>query len=306
MKRMIVRFGLLLLLTACSSPIGNQQPIDFTEIQFQDLEPSLVPPGSDDERAEEQGVSLHLEGIYALDESTVFLYGQIIGGIYGRSVLLRSGNGGQTWYEVMTPIRGNSVLRITFAEGGFGWAIAGWTIEGPGPLSLYRSVDYGQTWEWLSSIHNVFGVPYGMVFSDEQNGQIKIVYYSANPYSDHLAVLTTTDGGLTWVETNGFPLWEEWDGITTPTQTIDVTNRDEVRNRFFDLAGWDNPEDGYWHCEPCETIGRNGSRWQLHSGSFQENHVISRRLATETEWTTIIEIPRHYDYSGGRIIPPER
>jgi hypothetical protein len=295
--------GLLLLLIACSSLTDDQRPVAFIEIRFQDLEPSFAQSILDDELAEEQGASLYLEAVYALDKSTVFLYGKI-GATYGRSALLRSGDGGHTWREVMRPILGNSVLSFTFAEDGFGWVIAGWTVEGPGPLSLHRTADYGQTWEWLSNIHSVFGVPYGMAFFDEQKGHIKIAYFSANPYSDRLAVLTTTDGGGTWVETNSFSIWEEWDGITTPTLAIDVTNRDGVRNRLLDLAGWDNPEDGCRYLEPCEAIGRDGSRWQLHR--FDEDYVISRRLATEAEWNTTIEIPRHYGYLGGRILPPER
>jgi hypothetical protein len=83
--RTAVRVGLLLLLIACSSLTDDQRPVEFIAVRFQDLEPSFAQASLDDKHAEEHGASLYLEGLYALDMGTAFLYGKIGGPTGGQS-----------------------------------------------------------------------------------------------------------------------------------------------------------------------------------------------------------------------------
>ncbi len=238
-----------------------------------------------------------LKGIYAINKDVVFVRGEFA---TARSVLLRSEDGGQHWQEVMMPLYGSSVLGVTFKDNE-GWALVAWTQEAISDLHVYYSPDYGRTWEKVSKILNDRGRPYGMKFFDGQNGQIKIIYAIANPYRDRLAILATNDGGVTWQETNSTPIYKEWDGESNPRIAIDLTDRTVIQAQFARLAGWE-AERGDSCFSICETVGQDGSRWQLLHGNGYDNEIVIRRsIQGESVWTTVSTIPSRYYYLNGKI-----
>ncbi|MCS7222914.1 MAG: hypothetical protein N0A15_16740, partial [Anaerolineae bacterium] len=149
------------------------------------------------------------------------------------------------------------------------------------------------------SIQNDRGFPYGIKFFDPEHGQIKMIYYTANPYSDRLAVLTTVDGGQEWRETESTPIWEEWDGVSAVQMRIHLTDEEEVRDRFWELAGWSVLEEGCY--EECESAGWDGSRWRL-SREGVESYIVSMCLAAEGNWIEVTRIPRNYRYFKGKVL----
>src|SRR5262249_14126336 len=126
-----------------------------------------------------------------------------------RSFLLRTADGGKTWREVMQPVRGSDLTHVAFTDKLHGWALAMWTVEGPGEILLFGTMDGGQTWRQLSEIersegHEVpDGWPLTMTCRDASKGEIAIAYdpdesASAEEGSFVIETLASSDGGSTW------------------------------------------------------------------------------------------------------------
>src|SRR5919108_5704225 len=105
----------IILITNCVScsrwNVSNHDTpiIQFAEYQFYDY---------DQDEANQNGVELWINGIYAIDKDIVFLFGNVaISDVLGRhrSLLLRSNDGGQHWQEVkIKPELNQSILAVAF------------------------------------------------------------------------------------------------------------------------------------------------------------------------------------------------
>ncbi len=93
MTRYSIWVFIIIFLSACSISNPDSPLLEFIEVPFQEGEETTATEG---------GVTLHLNGIYAIDKDIVFTYGYLNGGHFGRSTLLRSDNSGQNWQEVLT------------------------------------------------------------------------------------------------------------------------------------------------------------------------------------------------------------
>ena len=226
--------------------------------------------------ADQHGLALRPDGdgIYPLNRDTVFLFGELRTPAASiRSFLLRSGDGGKTWREVMSPVYGSEVIEMFFHDAHVGWALVGWTTEGPGDLTLYGSKDGGKTWRKISDIpkRHFSGWPISMTFSDGRNGMIKVLYDgSGDPRTDGLVTLSTKNGGRSWHETSHLSLDEYERGNK---------GREKSAERM--------------------ATGQDSSQWRL--GIDKEVRIL-RRLDGEEIWSLLCVMPSDFGYSKGEVL----
>ncbi len=265
-----------------TAPI-TPEPIPSTKVQFFADQVDLDGIQWMEHQAIEYGARLELTGCFALNKDVAFLFGGLsvpAGTI--RSVVLRTEDSGRNWREVMKPVVGSVVRQIAFGNAGKGWALVMWSVEGPGTVVLYYTTDYGQTWDKLSDVPKWawYSYPIQMKFSDESNGQIYMVYDVGLPEDNRIAILTTSDGGLTWKET---------DHLTSGPQNL------------RDMATAIAPYRQYLY----ESVGRDRSSWKLEPGEWGTAQItISRRLTAENDWSVVSAISKQLKYIGGRISSP--
>jgi photosystem II stability/assembly factor-like uncharacterized protein len=236
------------------------------------------------ERIDERGISWSLS-VYALNQNDVFLFGAISdsAGSSAQSILLRSGDGGKHWTEVMHPVRGSDVIDFQMFESGEGWTLVMWTVEGPGTVLLFHTKDFGQTWEQIAEIQKPewFAFPSGMKFFDNMQGLIKMCV--AGGLHDRLAFFTTADGGATWKETGSYvPPFD--DGR-------------EKANAIYSLCSWKEKD--------FSTSLMYDSQWKLES--VGHNSILSRQLQRDYlwgAWEIIGTFPDHLKYQNDQISIP--
>lgn len=114
-----------------------------------------------------------------------------------RALLLRSSDGGAHWTEVLPTMEHNEVLFVEF-EGCQGRALTGWSMEGPGELTLFASSDCGATWKRRSTLPKSVWSDWAeqMDWKDEQQGTVWLVDTAQENPQPH--ALFTRDGGRTW------------------------------------------------------------------------------------------------------------
>jgi hypothetical protein len=226
--------------------------------------------------ADQHGLALRPSnyGIYPLNKDTAFLFGELRTPAASiRSFILRSGDAGKTLSEVMSPVYGSEVIQMFFHDAYLGWALVGWTTEGPGDLTLYRSQDGGKSWRKISDIpkRHYSGWPVSMTFSDGRNGVIKILYDgSHDPRTDGLVTLRTKNGGRRWHETS-----------------------------HLSLEQYERENKGRQESEDRIVRGRDSSQWQLLAADDEVR--ILRRLHADETWSLLCVMPSHFGYSKGQV-----
>lgn len=267
------RMSTAVRIVALSVTLAGCTPSPTPTVRFLEDRADLENIGWMEEQAQETGVGLELEGLHALDERIAFLFGRL--GVPAgtlRSVVLRTADGGATWREVMPPVAGSEVLHVAFADGDHGWALAAWSVEGPGDVVLYRTDDAGRTWAKAADIpRDTWSYPVSMTFADPAHGEIGMTYTRDDGSGDPAGVvlLATTDGGRNW-------------------QTVRRV-----------------PDDGTPTAEPSRRLaatGRDGSAWELHRGDFTDPHLVRRRSARGDAWRLVATIPERFAYGEGRVL----
>jgi hypothetical protein len=240
------------------------------QLSFRKIENKEAAEWASGNEAEEKGLDLfsHDYKIYPLDKETVFFFGGLrTPAVSIRSFLLRSGDGGKTWRDVMSPVHGSDVSDVFFLDSCSGWALTLWTTEGPGDVKLYSSKDGGMRWRKISDVpkrHHT-GEPLSLKFADEKNGEIEMLY------EDRLAVLRTKNGGRTWAE----------------IQTISLDEY-EKRKPETNVVGQDMIQ------------AKDGSEWRLQE---QDGRIrVLRRMQANEAWKELCAIPMNYGYSKGQVI----
>ena len=116
-----------------------------------------------------------------------------------RSFLFRSWDGGQTWTEVGHPVRGSRIIDLSFPDPNHGWALVGWTTEGPGEIFTQATKDGGLTWTSLPEIpkDHYSGWPTDFGFTSQTDGELVLEYWDDNP-GNLRPVFVTKDGGKSW------------------------------------------------------------------------------------------------------------
>lgn len=229
------------------------------------------------EQADESGVDLFVSGLRAIDKDVAFLFGRV-GVAAGtlRSFLLRTGDGGKSWHEEMTPVLGSELMHVAFSDRQHGWALAQWSVEGPGTILLFGSTDGGRTWRQLPDIqaqgHTApDGFPLRMTFTSARNGEIEFAYDDESASIDDTQVKTVTlassDGGGTWRVARRET--RKWSPVEAP---------DTHRDRGFDSTDWELDTHGLGDPIVVRRFDRGQNHW----------HVTT--------------LPTHFQYARGRVL----
>lgn len=244
----------------------------------------------------EHGVELDVE-IYGIDIDNALLFGQFsVTGHTFHSLILRTNDGGLSWYPVMDPIAVNAVINLQILEDGNGWAmLLLQTAEGHGDVTLYHTSDFGSSWHFLSIVPKTFwfGYPTLMEFSSDTEGLIHMLYIGGVPTSNRVAFLTTNDGGYTWQETGNFPL--DGESSEEMDQQYDAYNQEYEGRTFRSLraVAIDN------------STANDGTQWKLEPGEDHTEFItVLRRPPQESEWEIVSILPKQYEYKDGLIYSP--
>jgi len=168
----------------------------------------------------------------------------------------------------MRPEMGSEITELVFSPNQQGWAMALWTVEGPGRAYLYHSKDSGAHWQRVSEFPLVglggHSFPSGLQFQDTEQGSVHI-----------LSVLTlaccryeTNDGGLTWHKTD------------------DCLSEDECLLK---------------RASECSLEKMS---WKIGVSQSESAIKISRRMSVDGYWREASRIPLHYGYAHGKILLP--
>jgi photosystem II stability/assembly factor-like uncharacterized protein len=289
------------IITACMSSAEAHQ--GRSTLQFEDYDF----PEYNQNQANQNGIVLGLSGIYAIDSRTVFLFGNLeIANMLGvhRSLLLRSIDGGQHWQEVnIKPEYNCSFIIVAFVSDGVGWAISAVDVEDFSARNLYRSDDFGKTWSDPIQIGGWGFHPWGMKFTDENNGYIKFDWANGS-LNDHFGILTTKDGGLTWKETFSKPIIYEKD-FAKYQQVFEQAHAELAEPTGGSFGSyWGN----YWDTEKDRntdnTEGHDGSEWNLYYYKPSAEYILLWRAKRDNSWAAVSTIATHYNYNNGRITDP--
>ncbi len=134
--------------------------------------------------------------------------GWAIGGVSKASDhVFHSQDGGQTWHDVTPPEPAAAAGTEIQATGYFKDTTSGWVVYAPGndalaPKSarIWYTHDGGSSWQFSSLDTSGFQEsfsPSTIVFVDDQHGWI-LAHLGEGMNHDYIAVISTSDGGLTW------------------------------------------------------------------------------------------------------------
>jgi photosystem II stability/assembly factor-like uncharacterized protein len=178
------------------------------------------------------GQAVSIMKIHMLDASS----GWGIGGLrQAQDHVFRTQDGGETWQDVTPPQPAPAAGEKTTANGFFRDASMAWIIYGsetvlPTPfLYLWFTRDGGATWQYSpidTSISPESFIPWFIDFTDALHGWL-LLYLGAGMSHNYVALLGTTDGGLTW------------NTLVTPEDSVDIQGCAKTGMVFFDASdGW--------------------------------------------------------------------
>ncbi|NWF89993.1 MAG: T9SS type A sorting domain-containing protein, partial [Ignavibacteriaceae bacterium] len=149
--------------------------------------------------------------IKAVDDNVVWACGN--GG-----VVLRTVDGGTTWQVKTSPNTGSVNYGLDAIDSSTAWVTG--TVGGSADVSIWKTTDGGAS--WVTQYNNPTGFGDGIRFFDANNG-----FYvgDPDPYpSTNWELLTTTDGGTTWVRVpqSNFPPADSANGEFGAAVAIDI------------------------------------------------------------------------------------
>jgi hypothetical protein len=280
-KGQSLTFCAVVMALAALTPAASKRPAPEPSppaIEFQTDSFDLEDIGWMSEQADESGVDLNVSGLRAIDKDVAFLFGGVdVAAGTIRSFLLRTGDGGKSWQEVMSPVLGSELTHVAFSDPQHGWALAQWAVEGPGTILLFRSTDGGKTWRQLTEVqrsqgHAVpDGTPVSMTFRSVLNGEIELAYDAESTSNDdtrmEIETLASGDGGATWRVARRKK--SKWQPVETPTAHHD---------RGFDSTDWEL--DRHVAGDP----------------------ITVRRFDRKQNHWRVTTLPTHFQYERGRVL----
>lgn len=284
--RKLLSLFFVIILAGCGpvTPVAAS-PAKVPQIKFES-------PNVHEQMQENYNFDLNV-GIYAIDKDNVFLVGSI--GEFThypiQSTILKSGDGGQHWIEVMKPERTSRVIAFQLLPSGTGWALLVTTNEGIGPTTLFHTTDFGNSWSKLLEISrdSIIAFPSFMHFANETSGQIDMIHFGSSD-GNYIVHLSTYDGGKTWEETGRY--YPKFD---------DYASQMNITSAYKNLGNYSN----------SVSLDRY-SWWKVETNNKEV--VISRKLPKPVndatgwiiwqEWETITTLPLRLNYENGIITMP--
>jgi hypothetical protein len=285
------------LLACCVSaaPVaqdGGLAKVQFLENRFDDHTEVI---------ASQSGVKLKLTGVYAIDKDAAFLFGALKPSEDGidLSVILRSEDGGRSWLQVLSANLGQSIYHVAFVDHGVGWAIAMNDVEDLSAYDLYRSFDYGKTWSEPIEFGEWNFRPWGIKFTDKNNGQITFDKFTSSP-SDRFGIISTTDGGVTWNETLSVFLFPD------DPERLDELKKQYVAPPGGDFGSYWKDWDSDWNTEIniYRAKGQDGSEWQFYYYEPANEYIVLSRPDSKSAWHVASTIYNQFTYDKGHVSQP--
>ena len=191
----------LLILTACASPLPSQPEsapaVETTSAPEADTITSTDTPAPyEDDTPSPPTVAAPV--VDSPEITFLRMFNELDGWAIGNSAILRTTDGGSTWYNVSPPAVtdfGYSVPNA-FLNASQAWVMVVDANDPAGSGMLYHTRDGGLTWSNSP-------VPFGggrMVFTDENNGWM-MAALGVGAGSMAISIYRTEDGGVTWTQT---------------------------------------------------------------------------------------------------------
>jgi hypothetical protein len=241
------------------------------------------------------GVPIELKGIYALDRNTAFIFGAFSEGGEGyRSVILKTINGGDKWYEVMQPSRRCVVNHLIMLEDGKGWATVADVSEGVMGTSLWTTDDYGESWEKGDYITGLNTYILGIRFIDDQSGQIWVLQEKGMP-DDGGYLYNTRDGGRFFTLT--FQI-----NVTDENGELIPDSFDNIISAFSETPGgnYGSHWEAFWKDHSESAVGMDASAWVVSADETGQYTIDIQGLDGSL---TRIHLPIAFQYQDGLITP---
>lgn len=225
-----------LLLASCNLHVSTATPTELPTLMTTDTPP--VPAGPTPTLLRpaiahlSAGQAISIMKIHMLDPFS----GWGIGGLsQAQDHVFRTQDGGKSWRDVTPPQPTPAVGDKAIAIGDFQDASTARIIYGtemappPAYLHFWTTHDGGATWQYGSidtSISSEFFNPWFVDFADAMHGWL-LIYLGAGMSHNYVALLGTTDGGLTW------------NTLVTPQDRNDIQSCSKTGMVFFDAQnGW--------------------------------------------------------------------
>ncbi|MGB1241090.1 MAG: SPOR domain-containing protein [Chitinophagales bacterium] len=219
-----------------------------------------------------------IEGtIFPINNDNLLLEGRMAytGDMYSQTMLLSSKDGGKNWKQVVAPDFGYEILHLDFVDEKVGYLINFWVVEGAGDLKLYKTIDSGQSWNFVSAIpkNDFLCLPLITQFTDERNGLI--IYECDVPEPGYYA-WSTINGGQKWVSI-GSITEEDYDAFLQ--NAADTKRKKELSSEeFTNIMG-----DSSWKQE------------------MTDDYIIIYRVNEKGVWEETSRLKRNYQKIDGKI-----
>jgi photosystem II stability/assembly factor-like uncharacterized protein len=193
-KTLISLLGLLLVITACSTPVASpiaDQPAELPPTQ--EAAPDVVtelPPTPFPDTPVPAAIDAPLVDAPSL--VNIRFLNELDGWGVTETQIVRTNDGGVTWYSVTPP----NVAEAGYSVNTFVLDNTHVWIQVPNAGTLYRTSDAGLTWTFVTTRFSGANI----TFLDQNNGWA-LADLGGGAGSQGVAVFQTTDGGATWTET---------------------------------------------------------------------------------------------------------
>ena len=195
MKRILFALVLVVLLAACASPAATTESTGVIEPTATMEAASVAPLSAEAPQETPQPTDINAPLIESPSLINIQMLDENIGWGVSEENVVRTDDGGVTWYDVTPPnfADGGYLATADFYDADHAWVQIPDMNQYPNGGSLYRTVDGGVTWESNST-------PFSggtFKFIDENNGWV-MADLGVGAGSMAVSIFQTSDGGVTW------------------------------------------------------------------------------------------------------------